>query len=114
MAYEKWGEFARAFQDFDRALEIDPGYGVAYYSRETMLSNSKKPALTFKDFEMVNHLMAMRLKHFDGKVPRDLAIQASAIREPKTDKSIPGHPTSDLCIPRRSLPKRSRIFCYMI
>ncbi len=74
LAYEKLGEFARAFQDFDRALEIDPEYGAAYHSRETMLSNTKQPDLAFEDFEMVNHLMAMRLKHFDEKVPSDLAI----------------------------------------
>jgi tetratricopeptide (TPR) repeat protein len=74
LAYEKSGEFARAFQDFDRALEIDPEYGAAYHSRETMLSNQKRPNLAFEDFEMVNHLMAMRLKQFDEKVPSDLAI----------------------------------------
>ena len=74
LAYEKLGEFARAFQDFDRALEIDPEYGAAYHSRETMLSNQKRPDLAFEDFEMVNHLMAMRLKQFDEKVPSDLAI----------------------------------------
>lgn len=74
LAYERLGEFARAFQDFDRALEIDPEYGAAYHSRETMLSNPRQPNLSFEDFEMVNHLMAMRLKHFDEKVPSDLAI----------------------------------------
>ena len=74
LAYEKLGEIARAFQDFDRALEIDPEYGAAYHSLETMLSNSKKSDPGFEDFEMVNHLMAMRLKHFDEKVPSDLAI----------------------------------------
>jgi len=28
----------------------------------------------FEEFEIVNHLMAMRLTHFDKKVPSDLAI----------------------------------------
>lgn len=74
LAYDKLGQFARAFQDFDRALEIDPEYGAAYHSRETMLSRPRQPDPAFEDFEMVNHLMAMRLKHFDEKVPSDLAI----------------------------------------
>ncbi|MGD2097482.1 MAG: tetratricopeptide repeat protein [Desulfobacterales bacterium] len=74
LAYEKLGEYARAFQDFDRALEIDPEYDAAYHSRETMLSNPKRPDLAFEDFEIVNHLTAMRLKPFDEKVPSDLAI----------------------------------------
>ena len=74
LAYKQLGEFARAFQDLDRALEIDPEYGAAYHSRETMLSNTKRPEPVFEDFEMVNHLTAMRLKHFDEKVRSDLAI----------------------------------------
>ena len=74
LAYKQLGEFARAFQYFDRALEIDPEYGAAYHSRETMLSNTKRPEPAFEDFEMVNHLTAMRLKHFDEKVRSDLAI----------------------------------------
>jgi tetratricopeptide (TPR) repeat protein len=74
LTYEKLGEFARAFQDFDRALEIDPEYGAAYHSRETMLSGPKRSDLAFEDVEIVNHLMAMRLKHFDEKVPSDRAI----------------------------------------
>ena len=74
LACEKLGEFARAFQDFDRALEIDPEYEAAYHSRETMLSKPGQPDQAFEDYEMVNHLMAMRLKHFDEQVPSDLAI----------------------------------------
>jgi len=74
LANERLGEFARAFQDFDRALEIDPEYGAAYHSRELILSNPEKPLLANEDFEITNHLMAMRLTHFDKKVPSDLAI----------------------------------------
>jgi tetratricopeptide (TPR) repeat protein len=74
LAYEQIGEFARAFRDFDRSLEMDPEYGAAYHSRDSMLSNSKQPNLAYEEFEMINHLMAMRLTHFDEKVPSDLAI----------------------------------------
>ena len=74
LAYEQCGEIARAFQDFDRSLEIDPEYGAAYHSRESMLSNPKQSNLAFEEFEMINHLTAMRLTHFDEKVPSDLAI----------------------------------------
>ena len=74
IAHEQMGDFARAFQDFDRALEIDPEYSAAYHSRESMLSNPEQPNLAYEEFEMVNHLMAMRLTDFDKKVPSDLAI----------------------------------------
>jgi tetratricopeptide (TPR) repeat protein len=74
LAYEKLGEFARAFRDFDRSLEIDPEYAAAYPCRESVLSNPKHSDPSCEDFEMVNHLMAMRLTDFDQKVPSDLAI----------------------------------------
>ncbi len=74
IAYEKLGKLARAFQDFDRAIEIDPEYGAAYPSRNAVISNPHLSDLAFEGIEMVSHLMAMRLKHFDEKVPSDLAI----------------------------------------
>ena len=74
LAYEKCGEFARAFQDFDRSLEIDPEYSAAYHSRKSMLSKPKQSDSSHEELEMVNHLMAMRLTDFDKKVPGDLAI----------------------------------------
>ena len=74
LAYEKLGELARAFQDFDRSLEIDPEYGAAYHSRDSVLSNPKESSLASRDFEIVNHLMAMRLTQFDDKVLNDLEI----------------------------------------
>lgn len=74
LAYEKLGEFARAFRDFDRSLEIDPEYAAAYQSRDCVLAKPKHSAESCADFEMVNHLMAMRLADFDQKVPADLAI----------------------------------------
>jgi tetratricopeptide (TPR) repeat protein len=74
IAHEQMENFARAFQDFDRALEIDPEYGAAYPSRESMLSNPKQPDPALEEFEMTNHLMAMRLTDFNKKVPSDLAI----------------------------------------
>lgn len=74
LAYEKLGQFARAFQDFDRALEIDPEFGEAYHSRDSVLSNPKASTETFRDFEIVNHLMAMRLTQFGDKVLSDLEI----------------------------------------
>lgn len=74
LAYEKLGQLDRAFQDYDRSLEIDPEYGAAYNSRDSVLSNPKKPNLNFQDFEIVNHLMAMRLTQFDDQVLSDLEI----------------------------------------
>ena len=74
LAYEILGELARAFQDFDRSLEIDPEYGAAYHSRDSVLSHPKESTLAPRDFEIVNHLMAMRLTQFDDKVLNDLEI----------------------------------------
>ena len=74
IAHEQIGELVRAFQDFDRALEIDPEYSAAYHSRESMLSNPTQSNLDYEEFEITNHLMAMRLTEFDKKVPSDLAI----------------------------------------
>ena len=74
VAYEKLGDLARAFRDFDRSLEIDPEYAAAYPSRESVLSRPKHSDVSPEDFEMVDHLMAMRLTDFDEKVPSDLAI----------------------------------------
>jgi tetratricopeptide (TPR) repeat protein len=74
IAYEKLGDFARAFRDFDRSLEIDPEYAAAYHSREYVLGKPKHSDAPSADFEMVHHLMALRLTHFDKKVPSDLAI----------------------------------------
>jgi tetratricopeptide (TPR) repeat protein len=74
LAYEILGELARAFKDFDRSLEIDPEYGAAYHSRDSVLSNPKESTLASRDFEIVNHLMAMRLTQFDDKVLNDLEI----------------------------------------
>jgi len=74
IAHEHIGELARAFQDFDRSLEIDPEYGAAYHSRKSMLSKPKQSDSSQEEFEMVDHLMAMRLTDFDKKVPSDLAI----------------------------------------
>jgi tetratricopeptide (TPR) repeat protein len=74
LAYEKFGEFARAFRDFDRSLEIDPEYAAAYHSREFVLSKPKHADASSEDFEIVNHLMAMRLTDFNQKVPGDPGI----------------------------------------
>ena len=74
LAYEKLGHHARAFRDFDRSLEIDPEYGAAYHSRDSMVSNPTQPDLGFKDFQIADHLMALRLTSFDDSVPRDLEI----------------------------------------
>lgn len=74
IAYEKLGDPARAFRDFDRSLEIDPEYAAAYPSRESVIGRPKHSRASSADFEMVDHLMAMRLTEFDQKVPSDLAI----------------------------------------
>ena len=74
IAYEKFGELACAFRDFDRSLEIDPEYAAAYHSRESVLSKPKHSDASAEDFEMVNHLMAMRLADFSQKVPSDPGI----------------------------------------
>lgn len=74
IAYEKLGDFASAFRDFDRSLEVDPEYAAAYHSRKYVIGKPKHSDTSSADFEMVHHLMALRLTQFDKKVPSDLAI----------------------------------------
>lgn len=71
LTFEKMGDAARAYQNFDRALEIDPDYGPAYHSRDLLISEGGQEDFSLEDLDIINHLMAMRISHFDDNTKSD-------------------------------------------
>ena len=66
LAYEKMGDFACAYQDFDRAVEINPDLTVAYRSRACITNKSVNDCMEIEDLEMADHLAAMRVAQLSG------------------------------------------------
>ena len=64
---EQAGEVARAYRDFDRAIEIDPDLAAAYRSRDSVLDREVDDRRDFEDFEMAEHLKAMTVALFTGE-----------------------------------------------
>ena len=65
------GETARAYRDFDRALEIDPDYGPAYHSRNSLISEGGQEDFSLEELDIINHLMAMRVSDFEKNAKTD-------------------------------------------
>ena len=77
LAYEKMGDFAPAFRDFDQAIEIDPDLATAYRSRDSVLDKTIDDRLQMEDGEIADHLAAMRVAQFTAdKILRDPEILA--------------------------------------
>jgi tetratricopeptide (TPR) repeat protein len=51
LAYDHLGQFERAINDFDHALELDPGYGLAYYNRGLTYYNMRQFERAIEDFD---------------------------------------------------------------
>lgn len=66
LAYEEAGEVARAYRDFDRAIEIDPDLAAAYRSRDSVLEKAVDDRGEIEEFEMAEHLKAIRVALFTG------------------------------------------------
>ncbi|MEJ2283323.1 MAG: tetratricopeptide repeat protein [Desulfobacterales bacterium] len=64
LAYEQLGDFAGAFRNFDRALEIDPDLAVAYRKRNCVLDRQVDDCFDIEDLEMADHLAEMRVALF--------------------------------------------------
>jgi tetratricopeptide (TPR) repeat protein len=64
LAYEQSGELARAYRDYDRAIEIDPDLAAAYRRRDSVLDKDVDDRRDIEDFEMAEHLKAMRVALF--------------------------------------------------
>jgi hypothetical protein len=52
-------------------LEIDPDYGPAYHSRDLLISEGGQEDFSLEDLDIINHLMAMRISHFDDNTKSD-------------------------------------------
>jgi tetratricopeptide (TPR) repeat protein len=66
LAYEQMGDFAGAYRNFDRALEIDPDLAVAYRKRDCVLDRTLDDCIEIEDWEMADHLEAMRVALFSA------------------------------------------------
>ena len=66
LAYEQMGDFAGAYRNFDRALEIDPDLAVAYRKRDCVLDKTLDDCIEIEDWEMADHLAAMRVALFSA------------------------------------------------
>ena len=58
------GDFANAYLNFDRALEVDPDLVVAYRKRDCVLDKRLDDCIEVEDLEMADHLAAMRVALF--------------------------------------------------
>ena len=67
LAYEQLGDFAGAFRNFDRALEIDPDLAMAYRKRNCVLDQGADDCIEIEDLEMADHLAAMRVALFSAE-----------------------------------------------
>ena len=64
LAYEQMGDLAGAYRNFDRALEIDPDLTAAYRKRDCVLDKTLDDCIEIEDWEMADHLEAMRVALF--------------------------------------------------
>jgi len=75
LAYDKRNHTARAYLDFVRTIEIDPDFSAADRSRDSVLVKKNAEELKMEDFELINHLTAMRVAQFlEEDVTEDVAI----------------------------------------
>ena len=67
LAYEQMGDFSGAYRNFDRALEIDPDLTAAYRKRDCVLDKTLDDCIEIEDWEMADHLEAMRVALFSNE-----------------------------------------------
>ena len=64
LAYETSGDNASAIDDFNKALDLDPEYGAAYYSRANLRNKMGQTELATEDIKMVTHLSEVNIESF--------------------------------------------------
>ena len=57
-----------ALEDFNRAIELDPEYGAAFYSRATLHTQMGNEDLAVQDAEMVTHLTNKSIEEFANEI----------------------------------------------
>ncbi|MGD9104765.1 MAG: hypothetical protein PVF64_14625, partial [Desulfobacterales bacterium] len=66
-AKEKQENDAEAMTDFEKAIELDPEYGAAYYSRATLHTKMGNEDLAVDDIKMVEFLTNKNIETFAGE-----------------------------------------------
>lgn len=77
------GDNDRALKDFDRAIDIDPEYGAAFYSRATLLTKMGQEESALEDMKMVTHLSNLNIENFanENNVWRSRQLQLEEAME---------------------------------
>ena len=57
-------DFSESVEEFTKAIEIDPDYGPAYYSRATLQINLGREDFATEDIQMVQVLTEMNTQAF--------------------------------------------------
>ena len=73
---------------FNRAIEINPEYGAAYYSRATLLTKMGQEDQALGDIEMVQHLSNKNIEAFanDNNVWRSQQLRMESVLETELDR----------------------------
>ena len=61
---EKRGENDKALSDFNKAIDLNPEYGAAFYSRATLLTHLGREDEAVQDMQMVTHLTNKNIETF--------------------------------------------------
>lgn len=83
-----WLDSDKALADFTRALDIDPEYGAAYYSRATLLTKMGQEDEAAEDMRMVTHLTNVNLENFanDNNIWRSRHMQVEGLLESEMNR----------------------------
>jgi tetratricopeptide (TPR) repeat protein len=82
------GDAEKALKDFDKAIEIDPEYGAAYYSRATLLTKMGKEDAASEDMKMISHLTNLNIESFanENNIWRSRQMQLEGILESEMNR----------------------------
>ena len=77
------GDGEEALSDFNKAIETDPEYGAAYYSRATLLTRMGREDEATEDMKMVTHLTNLNIENFanDNNIWRSRQLQMEGMME---------------------------------
>jgi Tfp pilus assembly protein PilF len=88
LAREMAGDDDGALKDFDKAIDIDPEYGAAYYSRATLLTKMGREDSAVEDMKMVTHLSNLNIENFanENNVWRSRELQMESVFESELNR----------------------------
>jgi tetratricopeptide (TPR) repeat protein len=82
------GETDEALADFGKAIDIDPEYGAAYYSRATLLTKMGREDDAVEDMEIVTHLTNLNIENFanENNIWRSRQLQLEEMLETEVNR----------------------------